>query len=156
MTFALLRLTLITCSILVIYHYYGDKVLGALGYGDELVNTILLKEKKELPLEEVERSVNATLPIYSDDGNARWDSFKLSSYLATYHVVLTNVNKADLGQVYFDFQTHRKFISEICKMDGVEKFVENDIAFRISFYDQSEEFIESISAESTECRHRRY
>ncbi len=156
MTFALLRLTLITCSILVIYHYYGDKVIGALGYGDELVNTILLKDKKELPLEEIERSVNATLPIYSDDGNARWDSFKLSPYLATYHVVLTNVNKADLGQVYFGFQTHRKFISEICKMEGVEKFVENDIAFRISFYDQSEEFIESISAESTECRHRRY
>ena len=156
MTFALLRLTLITCSILVIYHYYGDKVKGALGYGDELVNTILLKDKMELPLEEIEKSVNATLPIYSDDGNARWDSFKLSPYLATYHVVLTNVNKADLGQVYFDFQTHRKFISEICKMDGVEKFVENDIAFRVSFYDQSEEFIESISAESTECRHRRY
>ena len=156
MTFVLLRLIIITCSILGVYHYYGDKFTGVLDYGDELVDTIFLKERRELPLEEIERNVNATLPRYFDDFNARWDSFKLNRYLATYHIVLTNVNKPGLGGVYFDNSVHRKFMFEVCKMDGIEKFVENDIAFRLSFYDQRDEFIKSTSAESTECRHRSY
>lgn len=142
----LLRLIVLAGTLWAVNEYFGDQI----------INAFSPQESEELPVEEVEKRVNSKLPMYLAEGEIRWDSFKLNPHIAAYSFTLLNATKAELGDVYFDYDAHRRFTRIVCKTEGVNAIVRRGAAFSLSFKDRNGQFLKSLSIDSTECRHGSY